>query len=327
MGNEITKKPKNIAEVVLNKITIMQRESGLALPADYSPGNALNSAWLKLQEVKTKSGKPVLEACTPASISLALLDMVIQGLNPAKNQCYFVAYGSDLTLMRSYMGTVTAAKRFGDVEDVFGQVVYAEDDFEYEIDPKTSIKSVTKHKQALKNTYGDIIAAYATVVLKSGKVYQEIMNIDEIKKAWAQGSGYGKSKTHTNFAQEMCKKTVINRACKLFVNTSSDDGILAESFNHTTENEYLNADDAIETTYEVSEDQAEAEAMLFGNQKEEVPEGDPLTPEELEKQRIAKAIVEAERGKEASSNELTDEEKAEIEAAEAEEAEREKEEK
>ena len=130
MGSEITKKPKNIAEVVLGKIMTMQKQSGLELPADYSPGNALNSAWLKLQEVKTKSGQPVLEACTPASISLALLDMVVQGLNPAKNQCYFVSYGSELTLMRSYMGTVTAAKRFSDIADVFGQVVYADDDFE-----------------------------------------------------------------------------------------------------------------------------------------------------------------------------------------------------
>lgn len=314
MGNEIAKKPRNIAQEVLQKITVMQKESGLALPADYSPGNALNSAWLKLQEVKNKSGEPVLEKCKPASISLALLDMVVQGLNPAKNQCYFVAYGSELTLMRSYMGTVAAAKRFGNVKDVFGQVVYKDDDFEYEINPETGVKHVKKHTQSLKNTAGDIVAAYASIQLMDGTTYQEIMSIDEIKKAWAQGSGYGKSKTHTNFAQEMCKKTVINRACKLFVNTSSDDGILAESFNHTTENEYRK-DDVIEASYEVSEDQAEAEAMLFGKQ-EESPEGqtEPLTDEELEKQRMAKEIIEQEQS---DSTGLTDAEKAEIEAEEA----------
>jgi len=295
MGNEIAKKPKNIAEVVLGKINKMQSEAGLELPADYSPGNALNSAWLKLQDVKNKSGKPALEACTPASISLALLDMVIQGLNPAKNQCYFVAYGTDLSLMRSYMGTVTAAKRFGNVKDVFGQVVYKDDDFEYEINPETGVKNVTKHKQSLKNTEGDIVAAYATILLTDGSRYQEIMTIDEIKKAWAQGSGYGKSKTHTNFPQEMCKKTVINRACKLFVNTSSDSGILSESFNHTTENEYLN-DDAIEATYEVSEDQAEAEALLFGKPEEPETDAEPLTDEE-------KAEIEAQEAKEAAENE------------------------
>lgn len=317
--NEITKKPKNIAEIVLAKVQTMEREAGLSLPADYSAGNALNSAYLVLQDVKTKNGEPALEACTPASISLALLDMVIQGLNPAKNQCYFIAYGSSLTLQRSYMGTVTAAKRFGNIKDVFGQVVYADDDFEYEIDPTTSIKKVTKHKQTLKNTYGDIVAAYATVIKTDGSTYQEIMSIDEIKKAWAQGSGYGSSKTHKNFPQEMCKKTVINRACKLFVNTSSDDGILAESYNHTTENEYLR-DEAIEATYEVTEDQAEAEAMLFGNNKSDSIEADaePLTDEELEKQRMAKEIIENEQ---IDSTGLSDAEKAEIEAQEAKEAE------
>lgn len=307
--NEIKKKPKNIAEIVLTKVQTMEREAGLSLPADYSAGNALNSAYLKLQEVKTSSGAPVLEACTPASISLALLDMVIQGLNPAKNQCFFIAYGKELTLLRSYMGTVTAAKRFGNIKDVFGQVVYADDDFEYEIDPTTSIKKVTKHKQTLENTYGDIVAAYATVIKTDGSTYQEIMSIDEIKKAWAQGSGYGKSKTHTNFKQEMCKKTVINRACKLFVNTSSDDGLLAESYNHTTENEYLR-DEAIEASYEVTEDQAEAEAMLFGNNKSDSIEADaePLTDEELEKQRMAKEIIENEQ---IDSTGLSDAEKAE----------------
>lgn len=319
MSNEIAKKPKNIADVVLAKVQGMEKNAGLKLPADYSAGNALNSAYLKLQEVKTRSGAPVLEACTPASISLALLDMVIQGLNPAKNQCYFIAYGKELTLLRSYMGTVTAAKRFGNVKNVFGQVVYADDSFEYEIDPATGVKSVTKHEQTLKNTEGKIIAAYATVLLSDGTKYQEIMTIDEIQKAWAQGSGYGKSKTHTNFKQEMCKKTVINRACKLFVNTSSDDGLLAESYNHTTENEYKN-DEAIEATYEVTEDQAEAEAMLFGNNKSDSIEADaePLTDEELEKQRMAKEIIENEQ---IDSTGLSDAEKAEIEAQDAKEAE------
>lgn len=311
MGNEIanTKEPKNVAEIVLNKVAALQKEASLELPPDYSPGNALNSAWLALQDIRTKHGEPVLQACTRSSISMALLDMVVQGLNVAKNQGYFIPYGKELTFMRSYMGTVTAAKRFGGVKDVFGQVVYKDDDFEYNIDPKTGVKSVTKHNQSLKNTYGEIVAAYATVIKTDGAVYQEVMNMDEIKKAWAQGSGYGSSKTHKNFPQEMCKRTVINRACKLFVNTSNDSGVLAESFNRSTANEYRR-DGAIETTYEVSEDQAEAEAMLFGN-KEPEAEAEPLTDEELEKKRMAQAILD---------NELTEEEKAEIEAQEAKEA-------
>jgi recombination protein RecT len=38
----------------------------------------------------------VLQACTRDSIANALLDMAVQGLNPAKKQGYFIAYGKQL---------------------------------------------------------------------------------------------------------------------------------------------------------------------------------------------------------------------------------------
>ncbi|WP_243124300.1 recombinase RecT [Clostridium sp. AWRP] len=36
---------------------------------------------------------------------------MMQGLTPAKKQCYFVVYGKQLQLMRSYMGTAAVTKR------------------------------------------------------------------------------------------------------------------------------------------------------------------------------------------------------------------------
>lgn len=230
---------RQVVDLTLAKIDDFQRKGELSLPSDYNAGNALNAAYLKLQETKDKSGKPATAVCTPASVAMALLDMVVQGLDPAKNQCYFVVYGDQLTLMRSYQGTMMAAKRFGGVKNVFAQVVYADDVFEYEINPATGVKEIKKHQQTLANVSNDkIIAAYASVVLEDGTIYQEIMTMDEIQKAWQQGATNGKSPAHTKFAQEMAKKTVINRACKNFVNTSTDSTVLADSFNRTTANEY-----------------------------------------------------------------------------------------
>ena len=228
-----------VVDSTLAKIDDFQRKGELSLPSDYNAGNALNAAYLKLQETKDKNGKPATAVCTPASVAMALLDMVVQGLDPAKNQCYFVVYGDQLTLMRSYQGTMMAAKRFGGVQNVFAQVVYADDVFEYEIIPATGVKRIKKHQQTLANVSNDkIIAAYASVVLEDGTVYQEIMTMDEIQKAWGQGAQKGESPAHKKFAQEMAKKTVINRACKNFVNTSTDSTVLADSFNRTTANEY-----------------------------------------------------------------------------------------
>lgn len=230
---------KNIAEAVLSRVNAMQESGGLVLPPDYNAGNALTAAYLDIQKTVDKNGKPAEQVCTPESATRALLDMVVQGLSPEKKQCYFVVHGNQLTLMRSYNGTVAAVKRFAGVKDVFAQVIYKGDEFEMEIDPTTGKRKVTKHGQSLEDIEeGTIRGAYASVVFEDGTIYQEIMTMDEIRKAWSQGAAKGDSPAHRKFAQEMAKKSVINRACKLFINTSTDAQPLSEAFNRTTAAEH-----------------------------------------------------------------------------------------
>lgn len=252
-NTEIAKKPKNISEVVLATVNDMASKGELKIPANYSPENALKSAYLKLLQTKDRNGKPVLDSCTKSSISTALLDMVVQGLSPERNQCYFIPYSDQLTLSRSYMGTVAVAKRFSGVKDVYAQVVYRDDEFEFEVDPQTGIRHIIKHKQTLDSIdSGDIKAVYATVIREDEENYQEIMTWSEILKAWNQGATKGKSPAHSNFKQEMAKKSVINRACKMFINSSLDEteSQLVDSYNRTVANDYQDKD-IVETDYEV----------------------------------------------------------------------------
>ena len=46
--------------------------------------------------------------------------------------------------------------------------------------------------------------------------------MSQIKAAWAQGAAKGNSPAHTKFPDQMAKKTVINRACKLLIRASDD---------------------------------------------------------------------------------------------------------
>ena len=48
------------------------------------------------------------------------------------------------------------------------------------------------------------------------------MTLAQIKAAWQQGATKGQSPAHKNFPAEMCKKTVIGRACKMVINSSDD---------------------------------------------------------------------------------------------------------
>lgn len=222
---------KNISDSVLAKIKVFEETGTLNIPANYSAPNALRIAWLILQETKDLNKKPVLESCTKESVANALLRMIILGLNPAKRQCSFIAYGNQLTCQREYQGTVVIAKRHG-VKDVTGCAVFKDDVFEYEIDPTTGNKKVVKHVQTIDSVdTGVVKAAYATKVYEDGRTVTEIMSMSQIKKAWMQGMTRGESPAHKNFPDEMAIKTVKNRLLKPDVNSSDD----ADLFGHDDE--------------------------------------------------------------------------------------------
>ena len=246
MANEIQLLKKDTADVVALKVRKFQENGELHFPPNYSPDNAIKSAWLLLQGTKDKNDQPVLSVCTKDRIANSLLDMVIQGLSPAKKQCYFIAYGDKLTLMRSYFGTAAVVQRVkGVTGPPLAQPIYEDDEFEYEI--KGANKIVLKHTQKLQNINPKKIAgSYCSIEHGKEHPFTEIMTLDEIKQAWKQSKlnpvdNNGNIKagsTHDKFTQEMAKKTVLNRTCKTFVNTSDDSDLLIDAFNRTTENEY-----------------------------------------------------------------------------------------
>lgn len=283
----VTQQQKNISDKVLTRVKDMEKTGDIAFPKNYSYTNALKSAYLILSETTDRNKQPVLKTCSQESICNALLDMTIQGLSPAKKQCYFVAYGNKLQLMKSYLGNIASTKRLKGVKDVFANIVYENDIFEYEIDLETGLKKITKHEQKIENIdLNKIVGAYAVVTKEDDKNFIEVMTIDQIRKAWNQGSAKGNSQAHKNFTDEMAKKTVINRACKLFVNTSDDSDLLIESINRT--NEYKEENIIEVTQQEVNEEikeNANKETIDIEENTQEIQE------EKLEKAEVVEAEI------------------------------------
>lgn len=244
-NKQLTKQEKNITDSVLSRIEECKGEGTISFPSNYNYANALKSAQLILAETVDRNKKPVLQSCSKTSICNALLDMTLQGLSPTKKQCYFVAFNGKLQLMKSYLGNIAATKRLKGVKDVFANVIYEGDNFEYKLNLETGLIEIVKHEQKFENIGKKILGAYAVVVRENAPNYVEVMNMEQIKNAWNMGAAKGKSGAHQNFGEEMAKKTVINRACKRFVNTSDDSDVLIESINRT--NEYRE-EDIIETT-------------------------------------------------------------------------------
>jgi len=208
-------KPFDVVALVTSKLRTYTDDKELILPVDYSIENALKSAWLALQETVDKDKRPALQVCSQASIANALLDMAVQGLN----------------------GTMAVAERVAGASDIWAEVVYEGDEFEYAISHNR--KNVSKHTQKLGNIKpGAIIAAYCVVEFSNGKPpFTEIMTIGQIKKAWAKSRTDPSSPTsvHSQFPEEMAKRTVTNRACKALINSSSDSNLFLEHFNRSDE--------------------------------------------------------------------------------------------
>lgn len=233
--NQVAVIQKDITDDVNNSLSRLQ-DDGLQIPSSYNASNALKSAFFKLREVKDKNGKPALEVCNRDSVANALLDMVVQGLSPAKTQCYFVVYGNQLQMTRSYFGTQAVLKRLTNVKDIWANVIFDGDVFDYEI--VGGQEKLLKHETNFLNRDNAILGAYAVVKTSEGEELLTPMTRKEIDAAWGQSKT--KQSVHQKFPQEMAKRTVINRAAKAFINTSDDSDLLVDAINRSTENEYDN---------------------------------------------------------------------------------------
>lgn len=255
--NEIAEQGKKNAELVVNNAFIdglsMQlkekEQYGLSFPADYNPTNALMGAYLIMKETTDKNGKNILESCTQTSIANSLMDMATLGLNASKKQGYFIAYGGKCQFQKSYFGNITLARRNG-LKKVNAEIIYEGDTFKYHIE--NGMKVIDEHVQDFMNIDVDKIkGAYAVGIMSDGSTIVEVMNIHQLKKAWNQRMGGLKedaTSTHTKFRDQMAKKTVINRLCKLLANTSTDGNIseISDRLDEVAETDMIAEDVAYE---------------------------------------------------------------------------------
>jgi recombination protein RecT len=222
-------KKESLFDKIAVRVSELTDNGGLDLPKNYSVDNALKSAYLILQDTVDRDKKPVLNVCTQASITNSILKMVSQGMNPAKTQCYFIAYGDKLTYMRSYHGSIALAKRVGDVKEVNANIIYQDDNYVTEIDTETGRRRLIKHDSPFTNRDDKkILGGYAIVLFNDGTSRLEEMTIAEIRQAWMMGQTKGNSPAHNGFSGEMAKRTIINRALKVVINSSSDSDLMDE---------------------------------------------------------------------------------------------------
>lgn len=234
---------KDISDTVLAKVKDMEVNGTLALPDGYNAGTALRSAMLILQDAKDKNNRSVLETCTKATITNSLLNMVVQGLQPVKKQCYFIAYGDKLELFRSYFGTQCALKRaIPSVYKIVTDFVYYGETVTYDVTPfgERYVKFV--NGDPMDHEGKEIKFGYCNIFDKEGNLLANTMMYwTDIQTAWRQSRNFkADGGVHQKFPLEMAKRTLITRACKNILNSSTENAneVVINSFNQTTDAEF-----------------------------------------------------------------------------------------
>ena len=225
----------------------------------------------KLSQVKTKTGKSVLESCTQESIQSTLFRVLNDDIDLSKSHGALIAYGNQLQLQMEYFGNVKLAREnVPGLVDIRGVVVYKGDTIKISV--KNGVKMVVDHTTNFENAKDEnIIGAYASAIYtdKDGSEYigaSEIMNASELQNAWKQSQN-GTS-VHTKFGHEMARKTVESRCAKHLLNKLPNyKGMVVEEENNNFDDNIID----IPTT-----------PITNGGNKQYIPQQQVVSQEELE---------------------------------------------
>lgn len=256
MGNNANAKPQQgqqTAVVTIDKMATSIANSAtkwildsmtageISVPAGYNVGSEVALAMMKIAQTTDRTGTPAVKVCTKDSIITALRQMAMNGLSMAQNQCYAIVYGNQLQIQRSYFGALAILRRIFPMYDITASVVYKGDKYEYGYDELTDcyFAKITEPKIENRNP-ANIELVFGTIRNKETKevIFSEVMTMAEIKRSWAHAKT---TKVHEEHPDQMAKRTLLNRMCKLFVNTYPLDPAQAYAYNQSVEDEYDNS--------------------------------------------------------------------------------------
>lgn len=224
---------QSVSKQITQEFDVLIKDQGYQVPKGFVVANALQGALLMIGQ---DSKLTQIANSNPDSLKKALFEMIIQGLSPMKKQAYFIPYGNQIQLQRSYFGTQAVLKRLPEIEDIKAKVVHEGEKFVIDYDDHDEL-SVKEHHTSIDLLDNPIVAVYSVIYTKDGSKRYEVMTKKQIDASWSKS----KNKSVQNqFGEEMAKRTIINRAAKNIINTSEASDRLIGSINETTSDEYEN---------------------------------------------------------------------------------------
>ena len=207
--NKAVKLTKNMT--IPDMVKALSPEIKRALPSVMTPERFTRIALSALNNT------PALQQCSPLSFIGALLNAAQLGLEPNTplGQAYLIPYKNkgqlECQFQIGYKGLIDLAYRNGQMQTIQAQVVYENDQFEYEygLEPKLVHKPAFEDRGEMKYFYG----LFRTVNGGFGFSVMSKAEMDQYAKTYSKAYDSGYSPWKTSY-EEMAKKTVIKQALK-----------------------------------------------------------------------------------------------------------------
>lgn len=150
-------------------------------------------------------------AANPQSFVSAIANVASSGLtlDPSLKLAYLVPMDGKISFWPSWMGKKEKAIQTGLTLNLYAELVYKNDLFEYYAGTNRNII----HKPNVFSDRGEIIGGYAVAIMTNGEKEFAVMNFSELEKIRMK-SKMANSGAWISDKEEMYKKTLINRLFK-----------------------------------------------------------------------------------------------------------------
>jgi recombination protein RecT len=182
-------------------------------------GSSMTPAQFKQIVINELKRSPKLQEAfvkNPASLFASILHCAEMGLNPSQmvGEFFFIPYKDTITPILGYKGLLTLLMRSNKVKKIWSEVVYEDDDFEYELGLEPKLLHTPNHN-SVRNSQ-NIKCIYACAKIEDEVVFKvmfknEIQNIINMSKV--SNDLFFNDKKDPE--QWMAKKTVLKQLSKL----------------------------------------------------------------------------------------------------------------
>jgi len=197
---------KNAKPTIAQLIERQKPEIARALPRHMNPDRMARIAITVVRQT------PMLARCTPESFLGALMSAAQLGLEPGPlGEAYLVPFKDGksgtyiATFIPGYKGLIKLAWQSGQVSDLFAEIVYENDEFDYQL----GLDRTIRHKPATGDR-GKPVYVYAAAKLKDGGTPFVVLSVAEVE-AIRSHSRAAKSGPWVTHWEAMAKKTAVRQ--------------------------------------------------------------------------------------------------------------------